>query len=104
MTFLRKKNDTGKESQVRRLTFGKKKPISTQIKSITSTTPIQSPVAVQPMPTESIDEGAQQELFYYKNWARFADIMQIQNGQTSEDWANHFLQHLIPFVKNYSKK
>lgn len=47
------------------------------------------------LPTQSPED----ELFFYKNWTRFADIMQIQNGQNSENWANHLLQHLIPFVQ-----
>lgn len=46
-------------------------------------------------------EDTNEDLFFYKNWARFAQIMQIQNGQDSQDWANHFLQHLIPFVEGF---
>ncbi|WP_299459089.1 SpoIIE family protein phosphatase [uncultured Microscilla sp.] len=49
-------------------------------------------------PTEEISAN---DLFFYKNWARFARIMQIQSGQDSENWANHVLQHLVPFVEGF---
>lgn len=69
------------------------KPLSTQYrKNILS----KQSTSVKP-PGES--EAAQQDLFFYKNWAHFADIMQIQPGQSSGDWANHLLSHLIPFIK-----
>jgi serine phosphatase RsbU (regulator of sigma subunit) len=50
---------------------------------------------------ETLTQDSAKDLFFYKNWARFARIMQIQNGQDSENWANHFLQHLIPFVGGF---
>lgn len=56
------------------------------------------------IPSSSTNEPASitsEEVFFYKNWARFADIMQIQNGQDSQEWGNHLLQHLVPFVQGF---
>ncbi|OJJ21039.1 hypothetical protein BKI52_10735 [marine bacterium AO1-C] len=103
MNSPQKKDNQAANSSVRRLTL-RKLPASTQIKSIHKETAINHPKATTtPEITSSADttDNAQEELFFYKNWARFADIMQIQNGQTSEDWGNHLLSNLVPFVKGF---
>lgn len=41
------------------------------------------------------------ELAFYKDWARFTNIMQIQPDQSCQDWADHLLKQLIPFVKGF---
>ncbi|OJJ21040.1 hypothetical protein BKI52_10740 [marine bacterium AO1-C] len=80
-------------SKVRNLTAHKRTtqhPFSTVYKNSTKTP---QPKTAEPPPED--------DLYFYKNWARFADIMQVQPEQKSEDWANHLLRHLVPFVKGF---
>ena len=103
MNSPQKKQNQSTHSKVRRLTLGKF-PASTQIQPIypkeNNTLDTPDKIHSSDLDHQNINE-AQQELFFYKNWARFADIMQIQNGQTSEDWGNHLLSNLVPFVKGF---
>lgn len=52
-------------------------------------------------PTKDTEDSTSNDLNFYKSWAHFVEIMQIQPGQNSEVWANHLLSHLIPFVEGF---
>ena len=93
MSTTESKKKESNISKVRNLTAHKREaqfPFSTIYKNPTKNT--------QPKKTAPTSE---EDLYFYKHWAHFADIMQIQPEQKSEDWANHLLRHLVPFVKGF---
>ncbi|EAY31461.1 GAF domain-containing SpoIIE family protein phosphatase [Microscilla marina] len=61
------------------------------------THPVSSNQETPQKPTLSQED----ELSFYKNWANFTDIMQVQPGQNCQNWADNLLKHLIPFVKGF---
>ncbi len=53
-------------------------------------------------PPQELPTMAQEdELSFYKDWARFTDIMQVKPAQSCQDWAHNLLKQLIPFVKGF---
>ncbi len=106
MNYLQQQENQSGHTKIRRLSLSNV-PATAQVKALpkeeqhpSDTNNAVPEVHSNPQSKEDIDRS-QQELFFYKNWARFADIMQIQNGQTSEDWGHHLLSQLVPFVKGF---